>query len=421
VALVVAHYPTRSQTFVDRLVLALADEPSISLTLAVSGALDRRAARRVLADAWAAGRVRVVWVGGGRRSLTRAALGVWHATIGLVRTPVATARSLDPRRYGRRAARLRVAAMLPLLRAVGPQHVVHAQFLGLGVDVAAACDALGSARAGAGFAAPRLWASVRGADLTRAGAVTERDLTLLRRAGVGLLPVSASLAEALVARGVAAERIRIVPSGLDVEAIAFAPYAERPASDVWRLAFVGRLVPKKGLDVLLRALALLEDSGAERPWRLEVVGDGPLAGRWRALAAEVGIADRVDFRGAVAPADALTALRGADTVVVPSRTGPDGDAEGVPNVAKEAMAVGTVVVASDHGGLAEAIADGRTGYLFAEGAVEACAATLRRCLADRARWPEVAGAAREAVARRYGIRAMLQPLVDAYRDATASA
>jgi glycosyltransferase involved in cell wall biosynthesis len=101
------------------------------------------------------------------------------------------------------------------------------------------------------------------------------------------------------------------------------------------LLSLGRLVPQKDHATLLSALAMLRD----RPWRLAIVGDGPLSGDLRTQAAALGIADRVTFAGFTT--DPLPQLARADLLVVSSRW------EGLPAVPIEALACGSAVVATD--------------------------------------------------------------------------
>jgi len=124
------------------------------------------------------------------------------------------------------------------------------------------------------------------------------------------------------------------------------------------LLTVGRLVRRKGHDVTLRALSLLD--GSQPAIRYQVVGDGPERARLERLALELGISDRVDFQGYVSP-DALDrAYREADLfVMVPRQEG--GDTEGYGLVYLEAGARGLPVVGSRSAGAAEAVSPGVTG------------------------------------------------------------
>ena len=168
-------------------------------------------------------------------------------------------------------------------------------------------------------------------------------------------------------------RSTVVYSG--IEASEFAPdaaAAERP----WRgrLLYVGRLDPRKGIETLLRAVALLSAT------TLEVVGhsDDDYRATLATLAAELGVVERVTF-GAI-PRDQLAAkYRAADVFVFPSEwTEPFG------LVPVEAMACGTPVIATCTGGSAEFLSDGVNCLAFAPGDEHALAAAVRRLEADAA-------------------------------------
>jgi len=169
---------------------------------------------------------------------------------------------------------------------------------------------------------------------------------------------------------VPAERIAVIPLGVDLEQ--FTPgdrAAARARLDLgqWGIAederlllAVGRIEPLKGLDILIRALAQLNE---RQPAVLAIIGGDDRAeadiAKLRALAEDLGVGDAVHFLGP-RPHEALPDFyRAADVVVVPSFY------ESFGLVAVEAMASGVPVVASRVGGLASTVADGRTGYLIA--------------------------------------------------------
>jgi len=100
----------------------------------------------------------------------------------------------------------------------------------------------------------------------------------------------------------------------------------------------------------------------------------------------------------------------------PSRTGADGNREGVPNSMLEAMASGAVAVATDHGGIAEAITDGVSGLLVAENDVPALAAAVLRVMGDDALRMDLARGGRTAVEGKYSQELQSQHLVGLYKD-----
>ena len=155
------------------------------------------------------------------------------------------------------------------------------------------------------------------------------------------------------------------------------PDGSDPARPV-RLLGVARLVPKKGIDVLLAALAALPKSLA---WRYDHVGGGPLLGQLQAEAARLGIADRITWHGALAEDGVLQAYRAADLFVLASRVAPDGDRDGLPNVLLEAGAMELAVVASRVAAVPELIEDGVNGQLVPPDDPAALAQCARR--ADR--------------------------------------
>mgnify|MGYP003700622083 CR=1 FL=1 len=184
----------------------------------------------------------------------------------------------------------------------------------------------------------------------------------------------------------AAERVPLVYHGLDLSR--FPPPPERPAragAGPVTLLSVGRLVEKKGYDDLIAALARLP---ADLDWRLVHIGGGGLKGRLTAQAEDAGIAGRIEWRGALAQAEVLAAMRAADLFVLATRIAADGDRDGLPNVLMEAQSQRLPVIATAVSAIPELIADGTTGRLVPPqdpAALSAAIAELIRDPAARAR------------------------------------
>jgi len=206
--------------------------------------------------------------------------------------------------------------------------------------------------------------TVHGADAyTLRGPVGRWTKRRVLRSAAAVLPVSTDISHTLDLRGA-----QVLRMGVDTAATR-AAVAER-APEAGLLLYIGRLADKKGVDVLVEALARLDAA------RLEIIGDGPDRPSLEQRAERLGVADRVQFRGKQPKGEVLAALARAQLVVIPSRVGADGDTEGTPVVLCEAMAAGVPVVASDLGGLGECIEDGVDGLLVVPDDADALAKAL---------------------------------------------
>ena len=266
----------------------------------------------------------------------------------------------DPRAFAR---------LVRIVRRVRPEilhtHLVHADFHGLA--------------AGRLARVPVLVSTKHGFNPFRSGrAFGAADRAVARLADVHIA-ISAGLASYLGAsEGFDPRSFEVVHYGIE----AGPPPPPLPGAP--RLAVVGRFVPIKGHDVLLRALARVRQQLPEVT--LEIAGDGPLEPELRATVSRLGLGERVSFLGRVAPPGPV--FERAEVVVVPSF------GEGFGMVVLEAMERGRPVVASDVGGLPEIVADGRTGLLVPPGDPEAFAAAIVELAGDQARAADMGAAGR---------------------------
>jgi len=174
---------------------------------------------------------------------------------------------------------------------------------------------------------------------------------------------SESLGRALINMGCPAGKIRVQHTGIPVDEIPFRA-REWPEKGAWKLVQACRLIEKKGLRVSLRAFAKF---AAENPAAtFTIAGDGPLRNELGQLAAELGVADKVFFPGFVSQTQLRELYYQSHIFLHPSEVGGDGNQEGVPNSMLEAMASGLPVFATEHGGIPEAIENGRSGILVPE-------------------------------------------------------
>jgi len=249
----------------------------------------------------------------------------------------------------------------------------------------------------------------------------------------GIVFVSQSLASQYEARGVKHRRLWVVPGGVDTSRFHPAGAEERQtARDVVRtylpasasaggvLLFVGRVVPEKGVDVLVSACQKLARRQVDFCCLVVGPSDSTAGGReyvrrCEREIADSGLSNRVVLVGPVTE-DILPFLyRAADILVLPSKW-----AEPAAIVIAEAMASGVVVVASRVGGLPERIDDGNTGLLFEPRNSQALATILDDLLADRTKVVRISDEARKKAVLDFGIDSMTTRHLSIYLDLSAT-
>ena len=231
-----------------------------------------------------------------------------------------------------------------------------------------------------GFAAQRVTGApivttYYGAELRLAA--RSRIFTRLLRAGA-----KRSARNVAISRHTAIDLARL--TGVDAEvipySIAFTPHARSTTSESreFTVLFVGRLVARKGVPVLLEAWTRASLPNA----RLVIVGDGPERAVLEARATELGIEPSVDFRGRVTDAELAAAYSTADLFVLPAVLDAHGDTEGLGVVLLEAMASHIPVLASAAGGITDVVVHDESGMLVPPGDVPALAAALQQLQRD---------------------------------------
>lgn len=199
----------------------------------------------------------------------------------------------------------------------------------------------------------------RGADIHHWGrqAGCASQILAAAHAASGLLAVSAAMREDMAALGMERDKIRIHYTGVDLDR--FTPAADRTAAKAALgitgplIVSVGALIPRKGQDLLIRALPSLPGA------TLLLAGAGGSLHHYRSLASDSGVDDRVRFLGSVPHADLPALLGAADVMALPSAS------EGLANVWVEALACGTPLVISDVGGARELIDRPQAGRIVA--------------------------------------------------------
>src|SRR3954447_374732 len=216
--------------------------------------------------------------------------------------------------------------------------------------------------------------SLHGHDVTALARSQPRHYDEIADVAAAVIVPSAFLRDAVLALGFEPGRVHVIPSGVNTAFFAPSPLPSRPT-----VAFVGRLVEKKGIDVLLQAWPTVRASVPAAT--LRVLGNGPLASLVRNARSGVELVAPDPGRRAEQVRDLL---RDARAVATPSRTAADGDAESLLLVNLEAQASGRPVATPRHGGIPEFVDDGGSAVLVPEGDADALAEALVRVLSDDA-------------------------------------
>jgi colanic acid/amylovoran biosynthesis glycosyltransferase len=180
---------------------------------------------------------------------------------------------------------------------------------------------------------------------------------------------------------------------------------------------VGRLVEKKGLDVLIRACDLLRADGVR--FRCLIVGKGELAHDLQTLISALDLEQHVELAGPLSREALLELFPRASVVAAPCVVGSDGNRDGLPTVLTEAMALKIPVVATPVTGIPELVEDGRTGLIVPERDPAALAAAIRRLIEDTETAQRLAEAGRERVERDFDLRVNVGELRELFEVSAA--
>lgn len=190
--------------------------------------------------------------------------------------------------------------------------------------------------------------------------------------------------------------IRVASMGVDLKKrfVSLTPQGDRRD-----IVFVGRLVEKKGVHVLLEAFAQLYKNFPSL--RLTIIGDGPARAQLTAQASGLAIDRAVDFLGAVSNSDMPQLLNRYAIAVVPSVVAVSGDQEGLGLVAIEAMGCGCAVIAADLPALRDVVDQGKNGLLFDVGNAAALTECFQRLLENEELRCRLAESGRESMLRKF--------------------
>ena len=233
----------------------------------------------------------------------------------------------------------------------------------------------------------------------------------LLRGATSVIAPSAAIRNELLRAGFSSERVVCLGNAVDVNRFRPVTAGEKAKAkkalglpaETPVIGTVARLVQRKGIDVLLRAFAVVAH---HHQAHLVIVGDGPLGDELRALARELNIADSISWLGF--QADPVKWLQAMDVFALPSRL------EGSPNVILEAMAMGLPIVATNIGGVVDLVEQGRNGFLLPPDDQEALAVMLNRLLGNPSLRADLSCRSRKRAVETFSLSVNVSRLMDLY-------
>lgn len=234
---------------------------------------------------------------------------------------------------------------------------------------------------------------------------------------------SSDLARRAIALGADAQRVQVVPYGVDVSR--FRPdNAARAArrrelqmsDDATLVVAAGRLVRKKGFEYLIDAIAGMREGGKVV---LALAGEGDLREELEERARTAEAADRMRFLGNQTQDEVAAWLAAADIVAVPSVRDDSGNVDGLPNVVLEALASGTPLVTTPAGGIGSVVESGHTAVVVPERDAAALRGAIQSLAADGDARQRIGGAGRKLVSERFGWAETARLFEGAYQRALA--
>ena len=193
---------------------------------------------------------------------------------------------------------------------------------------------------------------------------------------------------------------------------AFTPSLPVSEKDPNLVLYVGRLVPYKGCDYLLRAMQIVQRTRPQA--HLVVIGDGAFRESLEQLNRELGVGCEISWRVAAADDSHLAGAR--EGLLWPSVTHEDGMSEAFGNVFSESQSMGVPVVSFRHGGIPETMQEGVTGLLAPERDVEQLAAHMQRYLEEDAFWAQSRAEGMRWVRQQFDVRSQTAKLEAIYDD-----
>lgn len=265
----------------------------------------------------------------------------------------------------------------------------------------------------AGLISGKFVTAFRGHDITQHVHSALGVYDELFREGDLFLPVSRSLEQRLVEGGCDPAKIRILHSGIDCSQFRFRARSLEIKETI-NILTIGRFVEMKGIVYGVEAVAGLIQAGNKLHY--DIIGDGPMRDEISMKIRQFGIESQVTLHGWKDQDSVTKYLDRAHILLTPSVTAANGEAEGIPNVVKEAMAVGLPVVSTVHSGIPELIEDGVSGFLVPERDVRALTSRLAYLIEHPEQWESMGKAGRKKIENDFDNEKINDSLVALYQE-----
>jgi len=222
-----------------------------------------------------------------------------------------------------------------------------------------------------------------------------------------LLPVCDYFKKKLVALGCPRSKVKVYHSAIDCTRFFFT-IKQKPEDGSIQLVSTCRLVPKKGIDVVIKAVA---DVVKKYPLiHYTIIGDGPEKEYLEGLVVELNLQDKVTFLGWKSQDEVISILDNSHIFLLPSNKAADGNEEGIANALKEAMAMGLITIGSWHAGTPELIDHNVSGFLVLEKSVSGLASIITSIIERPYIWEPIGLAARKKIEQEFEIKRCVKRL-----------
>jgi glycosyltransferase involved in cell wall biosynthesis len=205
------------------------------------------------------------------------------------------------------------------------------------------------------------------------------------------------------------EKLKIIRCGIDLNIYQFSIKEYDIKKNKVILKTLGRLVEKKGMDVLILAVANLKQKNID--FHLEIGGDGPLRSTLEDLVFQTQLSSHISFTGSVHHDQVSSWLKEADLFILACKKTAVGDYDGIPVVLMEAMAIGIPVISTDISGIPELIQEGVTGYLAQSDNPQSLANVIENRIMNLSSMNEVIENARQKIENDFNINKNINDLL----------